>query len=188
MSDLLLDPTQLHAKLTDMAHALAEYVTDPEQAAIIGIRTRGALLAQRIHRIIALEREWNLPLGILDITLYRDDLSQLASFPLVRKTQLDFDITGRTILLIDDVIYTGRTIRSAIDEIIDFGRPSAIRLGILVDRGGREYPLQPDVAGLTIQAHDNQVVKVLLKEVDLDERVIVTQRPNLPPAGPDIGV
>ncbi|MCL5271724.1 MAG: bifunctional pyr operon transcriptional regulator/uracil phosphoribosyltransferase PyrR [bacterium] len=188
MSNQLLDAIQLRTKLTEMANAMANLVADPEQAAIIGIRTRGALIAQRIHKIIAVEHEWNLPLGILDITLYRDDLSQLASFPLVRKTQLDFDVTGRTIILIDDVIYTGRTIRSAIDEIIDFGRPRAIRLGVLVDRGGREYPIQPDYAALTVKSASTQVVKVLLKEIDLDERVIVTDSPPTPPEAPDANV
>ncbi len=180
----LLDAGQLKLKIDEMAEAMAEMIINPEEAAIIGIRTRGALLAQRIHKILALEKEWTVPLGILDITLYRDDLSQLASHPLVRKTQLDFNINGRTILLIDDVIFTGRTIRSAIDEIIDFGRPRAIRLGALVDRGGREYPIQPDYAALTVKADESQVVKVCLKEVDLDERVILTQRPNLPPESP----
>lgn len=181
MSEQLMSAEELKGHIAIMAQSLAAMVGNPEEAAIIGIRTRGALLAQRIHKILALEREWDLPVGILDITLYRDDLSQLASYPLVRKTQLDFNVNGKLILLVDDVLYTGRTIRSAIDEIVDFGRPKAIRLGVLVDRGGREYPIQADYAATTVHAASDQVVKVMLSEVDGDERVILTQRPNLPP-------
>ena len=179
MVEQLLDAPGLDEKLHAMAFAVAGFVNKPDQAAIIGIRTRGAILAQRIHKILALEREWMLPVGILDITLYRDDLSQLASHPLVRKTHMDFDVGGRTIILIDDVLYTGRTIRSAIDEIIDFGRPRAIRLGVLVERDGREYPIQPDYAALRVETRSDEVVKVLLREVDADEKVVLTSRPNL---------
>lgn len=181
MGEQLLSAEELKSHIAAMAQTLAALVSDPAEAVIIGIRTRGALLAQRIHKILALEREWMLPVGILDITLYRDDLSQLASHPLVRKTQLDFDVTGKLILLIDDVIYTGRTIRSAIDEIIDFGRPKAIRLAVLVDRGGREYPIQPDITALTVQTTPHHVVKVMLNEVDGEEKVILAERPELPP-------
>lgn len=180
MGEQLMSAEELKSNLAAMAQSLAAMITDPAEAVILGIRTRGALIAQRIHKILALEREWMLPVGILDITLYRDDLSQLASHPLVRKTQLDFDVTGKMILLIDDVIYTGRTIRSAIDEIIDFGRPKAIRLAVLVDRGGREYPIQPDIAALTVQTTTQQTVKVFLNEIDGEEKVVLTQRPILP--------
>lgn len=182
MGEQLMSAEELKVSLARMAEALAAMITNPEEVAILGIRTRGALIAQRIHKILALEREWDLPVGILDITLYRDDLSQLASHPLVRRTQLDFNVTGKLILLIDDVIYTGRTIRSAIDEIIDFGRPKAIRLGVLVDRGGREYPIQPDYAALTVQTNADHVVKVYLNEVDGEDKVVLAQRPLLPPS------
>ena len=181
MGEQLMNAEELKASIAAMARAMAAMVGDPAEVAILGIRTRGALLAQRIHKILALEREWMLPVGILDITLYRDDLSQLASYPLVRKTQLDFDITGKLVLLIDDVIYTGRTIRSAIDEIIDFGRPKAIRLAVLVDRGGREYPIQPDYTALTVQTEPQNVVKVTMNEIDGEDKVILTPRPFLPP-------
>ena len=186
MAEELLDARALHGKIVEMAHALAAMVSDPERTAIIGIRTRGAILAQRIHKIFALEHEWNMPVGILDITLYRDDLSQLGSFPLVRKTHLDFDVTGRLVLLVDDVLYTGRTARSAMDEIVDFGRPRAIKLGVLVDRGGREYPIQPDCAALTIQTDPSHVVKVCLVEVDGEEKVLLAPRPAPPPEGPGL--
>lgn len=179
MGEQLLSADELKSNIAAMANALAAMALDPTQVAIIGIRTRGALLAQRIHKILAVEREWMLPVDILDITLYRDDLSQLASHPLVRKTQLDFDVTGKTILLVDDVLYTGRTIRSAIDEIIDFGRPRAIRLAVLVDRGGREYPIQPDYAAFNVQTTPQQVVKVFLNEIDGEDKVVLAQRPPL---------
>jgi pyrimidine operon attenuation protein/uracil phosphoribosyltransferase len=94
---------------------------------------------------------WDLPLGVLDITLYRDDLSQLAEQPLVRSTEIDFDVSGKLIFLIDDVLFTGRTIRSALDALVDFGRPRRIMLGVLIDRGHREFPIQADVAALTVQ-------------------------------------
>lgn len=179
MTDLLLNSDDLKKRLAVMAEEISRLVPDPDEAAIIGIRTRGAVLAKRIHKILALEHEWNLPLGILDITLYRDDLSQLASHPLVHKTHLDFDVTNRTIILIDDVLYTGRTIRSAIDEIIDFGRPKAIRLAVLVDRGGREYPIQADYAAMKIDIPNSRVVHVLVDEIDGDEKLIVTDRPDI---------
>lgn len=179
MGEQLLSADELKTNIAAMADALAAMAPDPAQAAIIGIRTRGALLAQRIHKILAVEREWMIPVGLLDITLYRDDLSQLASHPLVRKTQLDFDVTGKTILLVDDVLYTGRTIRSAIDEIIDFGRPRAIRLAVLVDRGGREYPIQPDYSALTVQTNPQQVIRVFLNEIDGEDKVMLAQRPPI---------
>jgi pyrimidine operon attenuation protein/uracil phosphoribosyltransferase len=184
MAEKLLDAAGLKSRIATMARALAAMVTDPDATAMIGIRTRGALLAQRIHKIFTLEYEWAMPVGILDITLYRDDLSQLGAFPLVRKTHLDFDLTGRLILLIDDVLYTGRTVRSALDEIVDFGRPQAVRLAVLVDRGGREYPIQPDYAALTVQTDPSHVVKVCLNEVDGEEKVLLAPRPFLPPEGP----
>lgn len=183
MVQQLLDKDQIQAKVVEMAATMAGMVSDPHRLAVIGIRTRGAILAQRIHHLLAVEREWTMPLGILDITLYRDDLSQLASHPLVQKTHLDFDVTGRTVLLIDDVLHTGRTIRSAIDEIIDFGRPHAIRLGVLVDRGGREYPIQPDYAALKTQVAHEQVVRVWMQEVDAEEKVVLTERPPSQPTG-----
>ena len=183
----LLNPTELNEKLVAMAQYLATTIGDPDRAAIIGIRTRGAVLAQRLHKILALESKWTVPLGILDITLYRDDLSQLASHPLVRKTHLDFDVTGRTVLLIDDVIHTGRTIRCAIDEIIDFGRPKAIRLAVLVDRAGREYPIQPDYAAMLAEATPDEVVRVCLNEVDGEEKVVLIPAPPAPPPPTAIG-
>ncbi|MCE5228258.1 bifunctional pyr operon transcriptional regulator/uracil phosphoribosyltransferase PyrR [bacterium] len=179
MSTELLNAEGLDGKLREMARALAEMAGgEPREAALIGIRTRGVIVAQRLQKILAAEHGLNLPLGILDITLYRDDLSTLDTHPIVRHTHLDFDVTDRLVILIDDVLYTGRTVRSALDEIIDFGRPRAIRLAVIVDRGGREYPIQPDYAAMTVQTNDRDVIKVCLDEVDGEEKVILTNRPE----------
>lgn len=179
MSKELLNAEGLDGKLREMARALAQMAGgEPGEAALIGIRTRGVILAQRLQKILAVEHGLNLPLGILDITLYRDDLSTLDTHPIVRHTHLDFDVTGRLVILIDDVLYTGRTIRSAMDEIIDFGRPRAIRLAVMVDRGGREYPIQPDYAAISVKTTDREVIKVCLDEVDGEEKVILTNRPD----------
>jgi pyrimidine operon attenuation protein/uracil phosphoribosyltransferase len=173
----LMTGEALSLQIAAMADGLAALAGEnPEGIALIGILRRGALLARRLQGLLAERRGWRLPLGILDITLYRDDLSQLAANPLVRKTQLDFDVTGRTILLVDDVIYTGRTIRCALSEILDFGRPRAIRLAVLVDRGGRELPIQPEWAALRMEIPESQVVKVMLTELDGRDQVILADR------------
>jgi pyrimidine operon attenuation protein/uracil phosphoribosyltransferase len=170
----LMTGEALGLRLAAMADALAALAGEnPDGIALIGIQRRGALVARRLQGLLAERRGWRLPLGILDITLYRDDLSQLAANPLVRKTQLDFDVTGRTILLVDDVIYTGRTARCALTEILDFGRPRAIRLAVLVDRGGRELPIQPEWAALRLEIPESQVVKVMMTELDGQDRVIL---------------
>ena len=179
MKQQLMDAQRLDAQMTTIADAMIGMIGGPEgagNAAILGIRTRGAIMAQRLRRMLAESHGIDLPVGLLDISLYRDDLSQLAVQPLVRKTQLDFDVTDKVILLVDDVLYTGRTIRSAIDEIIDFGRPRAIKLLVLVDRGGRELPIQADFSAHTLDLDDGHVIKVCLKEVDESDQVLLTER------------
>ncbi len=172
---ILLDAPALSGKIAEVADAMAGMIGDPKHAAIIGIRTRGAILARRVQSHLKQSRGWDLPLGALDITLYRDDISQLGSHPLVRGTNLPFDVEGKMILLIDDVLYTGRTIRCALDQIIDFGRPRAVKLAVLVDRGLREYPIQADFAALTLQTTPDQSVQVHLAEQDNADRVTLTQ-------------
>ena len=175
-ASILMDSAELARQIEVLAFGLADLVEEPERTVLVGIRTRGATLAARIHQVLKEKRRLELPLGSLDITLYRDDLSTLAANPLVGKTVLDFNIEGRTVLLVDDVLFTGRTIRSALDELVDFGRPGAIRLGVLVDRGHREFPIQADFASLTIETVLSQVVKVCLQENDGRDEVILTQR------------
>lgn len=176
MSRKFMDAAQLEASLNSMADAMAALAVNPTQTAILGIRTRGAVMAERLQRILVARHDLSLPVGLLDISLYRDDLSQLAVQPVVRRTQLDFDVQDKLILLIDDVLYTGRTIRSAIDEIIDFGRPKAIKLLVLVDRGGRELPIQADDCPHTLDVAEDEVVKVCLNECDEVDQVVINQR------------
>lgn len=179
MAELLYDGTQLDAEIRVMAEAIRADVKRPEDAAILGIRTRGADLGVRVGKILAEEMDLPIPVGVLDITLYRDDLSTLAINPLVRKTELDFDVEGRIIYLVDDVLYTGRTVRSAIDEIMDFGRPSAIRLACLVVREGRELPIQADIAPVQVKTEPQQVIKVCLQETDGEHCIWLTTREEM---------
>lgn len=171
-SENLLDADGLRDKIEELSDALAK-MAEPETAALVGIRTRGAILAERLQKDLAKRHGLDLPVGAVDITLYRDDLSQLAEHPLLKKTEIEFDIEGRQVLLIDDVLYTGRTIRCAIDAIIEFGRPKSIKLAVLVDRGHRELPIQPDIAALRVETRRDQVVKVCLQERDDREAVIL---------------
>ena len=169
----LLDAKDIHRIINRMVEDLAATVDSPDELALIGIRTHGATIAQRMHKFLALEYEWEVPLGIIDITLYRDDLDQLDPQPVVRPTRIDFDITNRVVVLIDDVLYTGRTVRCALAEIMDFGRPRAIRLAALVDRGLREIPIQPDIVGVAIETTPDQEVDVRLGEAGEEDGVWV---------------
>jgi len=135
-----------------------------EDLVIVGIHTGGVFLADRLHRIIEKREKKKLPSGSLDITLYRDDWSRVTQNPVVKKTDISFEVEGKTMILVDDVLYTGRTIRAALDAIMDFGRPSSIQLAVLVDRGGRELPIQPDYSGMEIKVGTDQHIHVLLLE------------------------
>jgi len=156
-------PDKLLEKLaTDLENHLEQ--RGISQPLMVGIHTGGVYLADRIHRIIEEREKKKLPAGSLDITLYRDDWSRVSQNPIVKKTDITFEIEGKTLILVDDVIYTGRTIRAALDAIMDFGRPSSIQLAALVDRGGRELPIQPDYTGMVIKVETNQHIHVLLQE------------------------
>jgi pyrimidine operon attenuation protein/uracil phosphoribosyltransferase len=150
---------------------------DPQQPLIvIGIRTRGETLAQRITPMLA-GRGFQIHRGVLDITLYRDDLSEVGPLPLVRPTKIDVDINGKPLLLVDDVLFTGRTVRAALDALRDFGRPKAIRLAAFVDRGGRELPIQADFVGLTKKdVPITHRVKVKLSETDGSDEIVIEPR------------
>lgn len=177
-ADLILDEASVQRCIERMAQELAAHVADPADCALVGIRTRGATLAARLREIIKTRHGWDLPLGILDITLYRDDLSQMSAQPLVRASEIDFDIEGKLIFLIDDVLYTGRTIRSALNALIDFGRPRRILLGVLIDRGHRELPIQADVRGMDLETRLDQQVRVCLVEDDDRDAVLLTPAPE----------
>lgn len=173
------DPTVLVAgdeaqRLVDrLAGAFLTRNPDPARAAIVGIHTHGVTLARRIQAVLQARTGVQLPLGVLDITLYRDDLDSAGPRPLVRSTRIDFNVQGRILLLVDDVLFTGRTVRAAIDEIIDFGRPAAIQLAVLVDRGHRELPIQPDFVGRIVETSRSDRVKVLLREDDGRDEVLL---------------
>lgn len=144
--------------------------------AVVGIRVRGDFLAKRLRDFLSKRAKKEIPLGILDITLYRDDLTQIAEQPIMKSTSIPFDVNGKKIVLVDDVIYTGRTVRAALDELIDFGRPSFIRLAVLIDRGGRELPIQPDFVGKFLDISPDEIVEVKLKEVDGEEGAYIIHR------------
>lgn len=148
-----------------------------EELVLLGIKTRGVHLADRLGRQLQAAHNQKALVGVLDITLYRDDLSTLGPQPVVGKTAIDFDVTDKKIILVDDVIFTGRTIRAALDEIVDFGRPRLIRLLAFVDRGLREYPIQPDYTAFKVETDLTQVVQVRLKESDGEDRVVLCKRP-----------
>ncbi|MFW6286706.1 MAG: bifunctional pyr operon transcriptional regulator/uracil phosphoribosyltransferase PyrR [Candidatus Sumerlaeota bacterium] len=160
----LLEADEIRRLIERICEDVVEMVRAPERLALVGIRTHGVTLARRIQNILKDKHGWDVPMGIVDITLYRDDLGHRESQPIVRPTEIDFDIEGRVVVLVDDVIATGRTIRCALDEIISFGRPDAIRLTVLVDRGRREFPIQPDIVGEVVEADADQRVEVRLDE------------------------
>lgn len=170
-TNVLMDAKDLEKSLSDLARQLIEYFKSPEDLVIIGIRTRGVNLAQRLQKKLSNHFKKPIPSGILDITLYRDDLSQLASQPIVEPTHLPFDVSLKKVILVDDVLFTGRTIRAALDQLVDFGRPVVVRLVVLVDRGWREYPIQPDFVGMKIETSLNQIVQVRLTEIDGEDSV-----------------
>jgi pyrimidine operon attenuation protein/uracil phosphoribosyltransferase len=170
----ILDKDALNRSLLRIAHEILEKNRGTEQLCLVGIRNRGAYLARRIAECISKIDNANIPVGILDITLYRDDLTLIAAQPVVHKTEIDFDITDKNIVLVDDVLYTGRTIRASLDALIDLGRPKSIQLAVLVDRGHRELPIRADYVGKNIPTSQQETVEVRLFEVDgLDEVVIV---------------
>lgn len=175
---LLLGLEEIDRTIRRMVKEIAQRIPNSEDAVLVGIRTHGVTLARRIHKLLALEYEWDLPLGILDTTLYRDDFSQLDQQPMVRETSINFDVTDKIVILIDDVLYTGRTVRCALDAIMDFGRPRSILLTALVDRGLRELPIQPDVVGVEVDTTPDQAVEVHFSESDGEDGVWIHKEPD----------
>ncbi len=162
----LLDARQMSRMIRRMAGELVERHDELDRMLLVGIRTRGVPLAKRLRDEIAAMEDVTLPLGVLDITLYRDDLSTIGPHPVVRETRLPEPIDGRVVVLCDDVLFTGRTIRAALDELNDYGRPRAVRLAVLIDRGHRELPIQADVVGAQVQTARSEQVEVGFEGID----------------------
>ncbi len=177
-STVVLDGDDMRRTLVRIAHEIVEKNPDG-QVALVGIHRRGAHLARRLHAITDELIDGELPLGSVDITLYRDDLSTRTDFPVVNATELEFPIAGRTLVIVDDVLYTGRTVRAAIDEIFDYGRPGRIQLAVMVDRGHRELPIRADYVGKNIPTSKTERIAVRVDEVDgRDEVAIVENAPG----------
>ena len=170
---VLMDADGVRRALTRIAHEIVEKNKGVENVVVVGIRTRGVPLAERIANEIEKIESVRPPVGVLDITLYRDDLSTMAYQPVVRPTEMPVDISGKTIVLIDDVLFTGRTIRAALDALIDMGRPRAIQLGVLIDRGHRELPIRADYVGKNVPTAVRETVSVQLAEQDGEEKVVL---------------
>lgn len=172
----LLDKEALGRMLMRIAHEILEKNQDIKELCLVGIRNRGVYLAGRIASCIEKIEKKSIPVGILDITLYRDDLTLIAAQPVVRGTAIDFDVTGRVLILVDDVLYTGRTIRAALDALTDFGRPKSIQLAVLVDRGHRELPIRADYVGKNIPTSLNESIEVRLDESDGRDEVVIMEK------------
>ena len=171
----VMDKAGIRRALSRLASQIVERNRGTDDLILIGIRRRGVPLAERIaDRIEQLEGQRPVT-GQLDITLYRDDLSTVGPRPIVNRTDIPTDITESTIVLVDDVLYTGRTVRAALDELVDFGRPRRVELAVLIDRGHRELPIQADYIGKQVQTSDTEIVKVMLKDYDEEEQVIIVE-------------
>jgi len=171
---VVLDAVKIDHKSRALVDSiLKEFQKDLARLALVGIQTRGAHLARRLAQLLHEKTGKEIPVGILDITLYRDDVHDIADQPEVKETELPFDIDNRPIVLVDDVLFTGRTVRSAMNAIIDYGRPQCIRLAVLVDRGHRELPVSADYTGLVLRTQHDDVVDVNLKEIDEEDSIRV---------------
>ncbi len=174
---IVMDADRVSRALTRIAHEIVERNRGTEGLALVGVRTRGVPIARRLAAALAEITGGQVPTGALDITLYRDDLmrSAVGPQPLVRRTEIPFSIDDKRILLVDDVLYTGRTTRAALDALIDFGRPQSIQLVVLVDRGHRELPIKADYVGKNVPTSSRESVQVRLQEIDGRDEVEITQ-------------
>jgi len=176
-----MSASEIQRTLVRLAHEVMEKNNGVEGLALVGIRRRGVPLAQRIAKVINQIEHTQIPVGSLDITLYRDDLSTVGPKPLVQKSDLEISVAGKNVILVDDVLYTGRTIRAALDALFDRGRPARVQLLVLIDRGHRELPIEAAFIGRKVQTSDMQIVEVKLKEVDNLEKVQMVERSDRGP-------
>ena len=172
----LMSASEVERTLIRLAHEILEKNNGVEELALVGIRRRGVPLAERLAKIIQRIEKKPVPLGTLDITLYRDDLSTLDTKPVVQKSELEISITGKSVVLVDDVLYTGRTTRAAMDALFRAGRPKRLQLCVLIDRGHRELPIEAAFIGRTVQTTENQIIEVKLREVDDAEKVLLMEK------------
>jgi len=172
-SDTILDATDIDRILIRISHKILEVHKGAEGLALIGIQTRGVFIAQRLHKKIKEIEGVDVPVGQVDITLYRDDWTRISINPVIQATEIPFSVDGKKIILVDDVLFTGRTIRCAMDALIDFGRPDRIELAVLVDRGHRELPIQGNYVGKFVETRRAEMVNVMVTEYDGEDRVVI---------------
>jgi pyrimidine operon attenuation protein/uracil phosphoribosyltransferase len=172
----LMSASEIDRTLVRLAHEILEKTKDHDKLAFIGIRRRGVPLAQRLSAKIEALEQRKVPVGILDINLYRDDLSTVDVKPVVSATEISFEVAGKDIILMDDVLYTGRTIRAALDALFDHGRPARVQLLVLIDRGHRELPIEAKFIGRTVQTTDIEIIEVKFQEIDGMEKVLLVER------------
>ncbi len=172
----LMSASEIDRTLVRLAHEVIEKSPDLDKLAFIGVRRRGVPLAQRLARKIEEIEKRSVPVGILDINLYRDDLSTVANQPVVSATDIRFPVTGMDIILVDDVLYTGRTTRASLDALFDEGRPRRVQLCVLIDRGHRELPIEARFIGKCVETTDNEIIEVKLEEIDGQERVLLVEK------------
>ena len=169
----LMSASEIDRTLVRLAHEVLEKSEDPDRLAFIGIRRRGVPIAQRLAAKIKSLEKLDIPVGALDISLYRDDLSVIATQPVVNATEIDFPVTGKDIILVDDVLYTGRTIRAALDALFDHGRPRRVQLLVLIDRGHRELPIEARFVGRRVETAQDEFIEVKFNEIDQMEKVVL---------------
>ena len=173
---VIMDEQAIRRALNRISHEIIEANKGVEDGVIVGIRTRGVPLANRVAAGIKRIEGIDVPVGMLDITLYRDDLSTLAYQPIVHGTEILADINDKVVVLVDDVLYTGRTVRAALDAVIDLGRPKTIQLAVLVDRGHRELPIRADYVGKNVPTSSQEVIGVRLMDIDGEDKVVISER------------
>ncbi len=172
----VMDEKTMQQALRRIAHEIIEHNRGTEKVVLIGIRKRGVPLAERLQEYLCEIEDFEIPLGILDITLYRDDLIQRQDQPEVHTTDVPFDLTDKHVVVIDDVLFTGRTVRAAMDALIDLGRPAGIQLAVLIDRGHRELPIRADYVGKNVPSSRSELVEVKVKEIDQADRVDILEK------------
>jgi len=172
----LMSASEIERTLVRLAHQIAEKNNGVERLTLVGIRRRGVPLAQRLAKLLKQIEKKEIPVGTLDITLYRDDLSTVGSKPVVQKNDIGADVDDKNVILVDDVLYTGRTTRAALDALFDHGRPRRVQLCVLIDRGHRELPVEAAFVGRMVQTSENEIIEVKLQETDKTEKVLLVER------------